>query len=160
MRLPLPFALLLLSLACSDENAAPKTKAPGDAVIDAAPAKVEEKVAVPAPSTASPIAKGTHLDPSEVEYQPRAQRPQKRSAPAVEITLRSSPPGAKASIDGIQVGITPTFYELKRDGRAHEFTFAKEGYAVARYRFVATRNGVVHGTLKRLVAAPDAGPAR
>ena len=35
---------------------------------------------------------------------------------------------------------------------------AATSYAIARYRFVPTQSGVVHGTLGRLKAHPDAGP--
>lgn len=44
------------------------------------------------------------------------------------------------------------------DGRPHEFTFVLPGYAIARYRFIPVRDGIVHGTLSPLKAPPDAGP--
>ena len=72
--------------------------------------------------------------------------------------MRSTPPGAVAAVDGITVGPTPTLWEGTVDGRAREFTFVLPGYAIARYRFVPTQSGVVHGTLGRLKAQPDAGP--
>ncbi len=81
-----------------------------------------------------------------------------RKSRALELVLRSTPPGAVAAVDGVSVGPTPALWEGAGDGRAREFTFVLPGYAIARYRFVPTQSGVVHGTLGRLKAHPDAGP--
>ena len=73
------------------------------------------------------------------------------------LTLRSTPTGAAASVDGIAVGPTPTFWENEFDGREHEFTFVLPGYAMARLRFVPTTTGHVHPTLVKVSASPTDG---
>ncbi len=97
-----------------------------------------------------------HLDPDPLTP---AQRPRRANRVGeLELTLRSTPPGAIASIDGQPIGPTPAYWSGDKTTGAREFTFALAGYAVARYRFVPTKSGVVHGTLRRLVApAVDAG---
>lgn len=99
-----------------------------------------------------------HLDDPEVDYDPMRRPTAGRKARALELVLRSTPPGAVAAVDGVTVGPTPALWEGSGDGRAREFTFVLPGYAIARYRFVPTQSGVVHGTLGRLKAQPDAGP--
>lgn len=85
-------------------------------------------------------------------------RRRRRDRP-IELILRSSPPGAVASIDGRPVGTTPTYWAGTADGRPRDVTFALPGYAVARYRFIAVRSGVVHGSLRRLSKPePDGSP--
>ncbi len=94
-----------------------------------------------------------------------ARRSKRRSGPAgtgrtLHLTLRSTPTGATAAVDGRVVGTTPTYWEGPANGRAREFTFVHAGYAMARYRFVATSDGVVHGTLTKVVIeTSDAGVA-
>jgi hypothetical protein len=73
------------------------------------------------------------------------------------LTLRSSPPGAAAAVDGRPVGQTPVIYALDSDGRPHEFTFVMPGYAPWRVRFPPVKDGVIHATL-RPVTFGDAGP--
>jgi len=99
---------------------------------------------------------GLHLDddgPNPVR--PRQQRP---TGKPVDITLRSSPPGALASVDGQQIGRTPTYAQVT-SGAEHEFTFNLEGYAFGRYRFVPVQSGVVHATLEPVSSDVDAGVA-
>lgn len=108
---------------------------------------------------------GTHLDDVNTDYQPVLSNPfapvaeprRESKRRSIELVLRSSPPGARASVDGKYVGITPTYWSGKADGKRHEFTFVKEQFRMARYRFVSTQSGVVHGTLVPLIKAPDAG---
>jgi hypothetical protein len=76
---------------------------------------------------------------------PGSPAPQRRH---LELTLRSTPAGAIAAVDGLVIGPTPTFWTGKVTGRPREFTFALDGYALARYRFVPVQDGVVHATLK------------
>ncbi len=94
---------------------------------------------------------GTHLDGDAtyqpVGYAPTVPRNARTKSKTIELVLRSSPPGATASIDGKTIGVTPTFWSGKADQRAHEFTFVKAGFSMARYRFVATHSGIVHGSL-------------
>lgn len=154
-------SLLYLAAACKSEQQA-------DAMVEDKPAPalalVEQKpAAAPAkePTPVRPL--GAHLDGTDTEYRPRDYRPSTRDGKTIELFLRSTPPGASAAMDGKAMGITPTFWSGVADGQSHEFTFVKAGYAMARYRFVATQNGVVHGTLKPLAKAPpaelDAGSA-
>jgi hypothetical protein len=100
-----------------------------------------------------------HIDDPTVSYTPRSNRKQGEKQRMIELTLRSTPPGATAAVGGVAVGSTPAFWTGPADGRPREFTFVLPGYAMARYRFVPTNSGIVHGTLKRLTAdVPDAGP--
>jgi hypothetical protein len=124
-----------------------------------------ERVDPVAPTAGTPAATGTaapasefHLDDAEVEYEPARRPAAGHKSRALELVLRSTPPGAVAAVDGITVGPTPTLWEGTVDGRVREFTFVLPGYAIARYRFVPTQSGVVHGTLGRLKVQPDAGP--
>ncbi len=89
-----------------------------------------------------------HLDPAP----PTRVRPKRKRVSDIELTLRSTLPGAIASVDGQPVGPTPAYWSGPKNSIAREFTFTLPGYALARYRFVPTRSGVVHGTLHRLVA--------
>ena len=84
-----------------------------------------------------------------------------RKGRPIEIILRSSPPGAVAAVDGVTLGPTPSIWEGVADATAREFSFVLPGYAVARYRFVPTRSGIVHGKLEPIKAeAADAAPKR
>ena len=141
--------LLTTTQGCGDKEAAQKEDS-------------NESTTTPAPDAAEaaevPIAKqeppltGTHLDSTSTEYQPRpGWQSQSARGKRIQLVLRSSPPGAVASIDGKSIGTTPSFWSGPADDQSHEYTFTKEGYAMARYRFVATQSGVVHGTLKPLV---------
>jgi hypothetical protein len=100
---------------------------------------------------------GTHLDSAvstyrpSAAYQPRPPLPRKATGKTIELVLRSTPSGAIASIDGKAIGSTPTFWQGIADGHPHEYTFTKEGYSMARYRFVAIQSGVVHSSLSALV---------
>ena len=99
---------------------------------------------------------GTHIDGDGIGYRPAGQPERAGPSPrnkkkAIDLVLRSSPPGAIAAIDGKPIGSTPTFWSGAADGRPHEYTFTKKGYSMARYRFVSTQSGVVHGSLKALV---------
>lgn len=85
-------------------------------------------------------------------------RPKNRAPRPIDITLKSSPPGAMAAVDGVPIGLTPTFWPGESDGKEHEFTFTRAGYASARYRFVPITSGVLHVTLQPIAAElPDGG---
>jgi hypothetical protein len=86
-----------------------------------------------------------------------AQRP--RGQHPIQITLRTSPPGASAAVDGTPVGTTPAYWSGDADGREHEFTFDLRGYALARYRFVPITSGVIHARLDPIAYESDAGVA-
>jgi hypothetical protein len=102
---------------------------------------------------------GFHLDQPDIEYEPDRRDDRPRRSRPIEIVLRSTPPGAMAAVDGVAIGPTPTLWEGTADGRAREFTFVLPGHAIARYRFVPTQSGVVHGSLSVLKSPTDAGPA-
>ena len=76
----------------------------------------------------------------------------------LEILLRSTPSGATVAVDGVILGQTPSYWEGDFTGREREFTFVMPGYAMARYRFVPTTNGIVHGRLTKILDQ-DTAPA-
>jgi hypothetical protein len=84
---------------------------------------------------------------------PRHRR-DSRGSEKLQLVLRSSPPGALAAVDGKIIGPTPTYWRGDASGNAREFTFVLDGHALARYRFVPLRDGVVHATLKRVTDKP------
>ncbi len=166
-------ALAGTTLACADRDAPrPKRRDPAAAKSEAPtaakgtedpPTGRTDHVAPPTgetPTAGDPATPASefHLDDAEVEYEPTHRPSAGHKSRALELVLRSTPPGAVAAVDGITVGPTPTLWEGTVDGRAREFTFVLPGYAIARYRFVPTQSGVVHGTLGRLKTLPDAGP--
>jgi hypothetical protein len=106
--------------------------------------------AAPAEATAGAGPTGYHLDDPEVEYELPRRPERARKGRPIEIVLRSSPPGAVAAVDGVALGPTPSLWEGVADGSPREFTFVLPGYAIARYRFVPTQGGVVHGTLEAI----------
>ena len=110
------------------------------------------------PSGVDPSA--VHLD--DYSGTPRMVAPQPlpgRERRAIDVTLRSSPPGAVASVDGTPIGNTPAFWSGYADGREHQFVFTLPGHAIARYRFVPVSSGVIHARLERIADEPDAGVA-
>jgi hypothetical protein len=98
-----------------------------------------------------------HLD-EDVGRRPPPVRPTRPSTP-IDVTLRSSPTGAIAAVDGVQVGTTPTYWAGFADGREHEFTFDLPRHALARYRFVPITSGVLHARLLPVSEEPDVGKA-
>jgi hypothetical protein len=116
-------------------------------------------------------ASGMHLD-DDGAGSTRPAAPRDRAGHSLQVTLRSTPSGAIAAVDGVQVGPTPTYWFGEADGREHEFTFVRSGYESARYRFVPVQSGLVHARLEPVadervgsglgpeiapVFAPDAG---
>lgn len=153
--------LLVLGASCADkEEVEPAQSLAND--LASAPIQIDATSATPiAPLPSAPLM-GTHLDGDGVGYSPAGQperaMPSRNKKKAIELMLRSTPPGAIASIDGKPIGNTPTFWSGAADGRPHEYTFTKKGYAMARYRFVSTQSGVVHGSLKALVESVEEAP--
>jgi hypothetical protein len=96
---------------------------------------------------------GVHIDDDSSTPAPTVRNPP-RVARHLEVLLRSTPPGALASVDGVAIGATPTLWEGEFTGREREFTFALAGHRVARYRFVPLNNGVVHGRLEENELVP------
>jgi hypothetical protein len=79
------------------------------------------------------------------------------NARQIDVTLRSTPPGAQAAVDGIVIGPTPAYWNGVVDGREHEFTFVLPRHAIARYRFVPITSGVIHARLYPVSEDVDAG---
>jgi hypothetical protein len=133
-------ALLLVIAACSERpRHAAKSEPP------------------PVPSQALP----DHAPPAHVDDTPRTPPSPSAGSPrgghAIQITLRSTPAGANAAVDGTVIGPTPAYWGGDADGREHEFTFDLGGYALARYRFVPITSGVVHARLEPIAEETDAG---
>ncbi len=158
---------LVLGASCvdrSESKAEPQDEAEsksGSKSAHVAPEPSAEAV-LPAQPTALPPAPltGTHIDGEGSGYRPASYqaRPQPQTqskGKTIELVLRSTPPGAIASIDGKAIGNTPTYWRGSADGLPHEYTFTKNGYSMARYRFVSTQSGVVHGSLKALVVGSE-----
>ena len=87
--------------------------------------------------------------------QPATVQPAHAGKP-IDVTLRSSPPGAQVAVDGSNVGTTPTFASVIADGSPHEFTFTLPHHTVARYRFVPVTSGVLHARLEQVTEEPAA----
>lgn len=153
-------AVLLLAflVACGSKDEPPM---PTPLVLDAGPLPSTPPSAPQAPGvTELPTydpASGAHLDGKEREATAPPVRPRNRNARMIGIMLRSTPPGAIAAVDGQPIGPTPTYWEGEFTGSEREFTFALAKHALARYRFVPTTNGVVHGRLEPIADRPGAG---
>ena len=117
----------------------------------------------PAPATADAGSDvpGTHLDDDPLTKPPTRPAPAPH-APAhpIGITLRTTPSGARVTIDGEPVGVTPTFWAGDADGHTHTFAFVLDGrgsngqrYAVSYYEFVPVTSGIIHVKLEPLAAA-------
>jgi len=135
-------ALLLVIAACSGKTSSHEQKS-------------EAPKPPPAPTPAGhTLATEDRGEPVHVAPAGNANR-----AHPIEVTLRSSPPGATAAVDGTVVGTTPAYWGGDADGREHEFTFDLKGFALARYRFVPVTSGVVHARLDPIADDTDAGVA-
>jgi len=137
--------LALALVACSSDpppttaTTEPKT-APADAAVDT----------VTAIGSNDPD-RFTDPDPTRRIGQPPPPPARKGPQRTIDIMLKSSPTGAMAAVDGVQVGITPAYWYGDADGREHEFTFVLRGHAVGRYRFVPIQSGTVHAKLEPVV---------
>jgi hypothetical protein len=151
MRLPVVLALTAL-VGCSSKQQEPDkspektpvgTLVHGDAGVTAVVTNVDPR--------------SLHVDedvvPGPVQAQPQPARPGR----AIDVTLRSTPPGAQVAVDGTVIGNTPSYWNGMADGREHEFVFTMRGYAIARYRFVPVASGVIHGRLDPISEETDAG---
>lgn len=137
--------LLALVGACSSKSDDPPPPAPAPIIADAG---VDGITTI---GTFDP-ASGMHIDGVDVAGgrigTPDRTKPRNGRTPRpIDIILRSSPSGARAAVDGVYIGNTPTYWFGESDGREHEFTFTLPRHAAARYRFIPFSNGVVHGTL-------------
>lgn len=140
-------AALALLIACSEPSTPPPPAraVPTDAAVDGITTIGDHD-----PSS-------RHLDEGgtgKAAPKQKANRPTR----AIDITLKTTPVGAEARVDGVLIGLTPTFWFGESDGREHEFTFTRRGYATGRYRFVPIQSGVVHAQLEPVAEDnPDAG---
>jgi hypothetical protein len=100
---------------------------------------------------------GMHLDDGVAPHQVAPTPPPNRPGRPIDVTLRSTPPGAQVAVDGTVIGTTPAYWSGMADGREHEFVFTARGYAIARYRFVPVASGVIHGRLDPIHEETDAG---
>ena len=131
--------VLPLVAGCSSKSAEPQvTPPPGQVMSDAGTDGITTIRGYEPQS-------GMHLDDDAPA--PVVARAQTRPGRPVDITLRSSPAGARVAVDGVPKGVTPAYWE-GTTGAEHEFTFVLEGYAMARYRFVPIASGVVHARLE------------
>lgn len=124
-------ALLVVVVGCSGERPEPPRAAV--AVRDAGVVAEPEEEVGPDPAAELPVR--------------TTARPAARAAKPIDVILRSSPSGATVAVDGVQVGVTPTYWAGDANGREHEFLFVRKGYAYARYRFVPVTSGVVHARM-------------
>jgi hypothetical protein len=142
---------VIVLVACSSKPAPPPqdkpVKPPGDAGVDG----------ITTIRGFDPTS-GMHLD-EDVGGRRLTEPAANRAGRPIDITLRSTPTGAAAAVDGRSLGNTPAYWFGEADGREHEFTFALAGHALARYRFVPITSGVVHARLERVTEEPDAGVA-
>lgn len=133
-------ALLVAVAACSGSSDAPRTEPAAAPVADAGADAISTR-AVPDPGTTSPTRPGP-----------------KRPGRAIEIILRSNPPGAQVAVDGTPYGATPQVWSGET-GAEHEFTFTLGGHAMARYRFIPITTGILHARLEPVAEDVDAGVA-
>jgi hypothetical protein len=152
MRVELSVALALVAVAGCSEKHTPKpdpTKGPVGTLVRS-DGGVTAIVTGVDPS-------GMHID-EDTDSHPATPPPgQNRPGRPIDVTLRSSPPGANVSVDGQSLGNTPAFWSGMADGHEHEFLFQLRGHAIARYRFVPVSSGVIHARLDPIAEEPDAG---
>lgn len=145
--------VVVLATACSSQKPAEPEPVPPQPVVGS-PARLD------AGTTAEDDAdgpEGMHVD-EDGEGRPRPASPSRsRAGKPIDVTLRSTPPGAQVAVDGTVIGHTPAFWSGVADGREHEFVFTMRGYAIARYRFVPVSSGVIHGRLDAIHEETDAG---
>jgi hypothetical protein len=152
MRLTLAACCALL--ACSDNSDKPKpTTRP-----DPAPTQIQLDAGPGGHIGVDPSA-AMHLD-EDVGSRPvpPPSGPNRPGRP-IDVTLRSSPPGARVSVDGQPLGNTPAYWSGMADGHEHEFLFTLPKHAIARYRFVPVASGVIHARLDPIAEDVDAGVA-
>jgi hypothetical protein len=147
VRFELPAVLVLVTSCSGDKGTPPEQNKPTDQPI--------------AFVSLDGGARGHHAPdpahPDQVEPPVTPQPLPSRERRAIDVTLRSSPPGARVAVDGTPVGNAPAFWSGYADGREHEFTFTLPKHAVARYRFVPVSSGVIHARLEPIAEERDAG---
>ncbi len=151
------------SAAAPPASASPSPASPSVAPAVAPAAKAAPPVAAASADAGSDLP-GTHLDDDALPKAPAHPSPAPRPpVHPIGITLRTTPSGARVTIDGEPVGVTPTFWAGDADGHTHTFAFVLDGrgsngqrYAVSYYEFVPVTSGIIHVKLEPLAAAaPD-----
>lgn len=139
--------VLVLATACSSKKQPEPEPAPRQPVVGSA---VRGDAGTQAEGDASGP-EGRHTDEGGDDRPSLATHPSRsRAGKPIDVTLRSTPPGALVAVDGTVIGHTPAFWNGVADGREHEFVFTMPRYAIARYRFVPVASGVIHGRLDRI----------
>lgn len=146
MRTSLVVVLVALA-ACSDKTPPKVDNAPS--VVGDAGVRKTVVVSGVDPSAIQPDDTGPRV-PSQPSQPNRPGRP-------IDVTLRSTPPGAQVAVDGVVIGNTPAFWSGMADGHEHQFLFTLRGHGIARYRFVPVSSGVIHARLEPIIEQPDAG---
>jgi hypothetical protein len=155
VRLPLRPVLAIAAISCSGDNDASVPKKDPTVVLVPGDGGVSSSAIVAAPG----------VDPASLQIAGGATRhnsgqpPTSRERRPIDVTLRSSPSGARVAVDGSAIGTTPAFWNGFADGREHEFVFELPRHAIARYRFVPVSSGVIHARLEPHAVVQDAGIA-
>jgi hypothetical protein len=136
-------------VACGDSGGSPRQEV-GAVAQPRADAAIIVEVGSAAPT---PRAEEEPRPPLAPSTQPA------RPARPIDITLRSTPSGARVAVDGAPIGNTPAYWMGTADGHEHEFVFELRGHAIARYRFVPITSGVIHPRLEAITEELDAGVA-
>ncbi|MCX5747047.1 MAG: hypothetical protein NT062_31640 [Proteobacteria bacterium] len=148
----------LISLAACSSSPSTATKALPEAglpvVADAGVPPIDGITAIGNFDPAS----GMHLDDDAPSRPTPSTTGPRRPGRPIEVTLRSSPPGASATVDGLALGPTPAFWAGEANGHEHTFTFTLRRHATAVYRFVPVTSGVVHARLEPLTGPEETGP--
>jgi hypothetical protein len=120
-----------------------------------------QKKKAPEPKEApaqQPATQQASVAPPDAPSETKASEPPPKPKPKMlRVELRSTPSGAKVSVDGSQVGETDLEFELEDDGKSHEFELTKDGYKPLKFKRTIRQPGLLgHPTLQKL--PPDAGP--
>jgi len=158
-------SVLAALVACAALAACAGGDAPKPAEPPPAPAAAVAPDAMqfePLPSGVFDPASGRHLDddaPPVITPRP-PERPTRAPLRPIDVTLRSTPPGAMAAVDGVPLGPTPVYWNGDANGRVHEFTFVAPHYAVARYRFVPITSGILYAKLDAVAGEEPSSDAK
>ena len=118
--------------------------------VTAALAACGDPKAAPADAPGATPPSATAVIPMPI-IQPVPSRPAS-GRPRLHLTLRSTPPGASATVDGRIAGVTPVRWEIEDDARQHEFVFTMNGFEPWRLKFSPSQDGVIHAALSVAVS--------
>jgi hypothetical protein len=126
--------LLTVAAGCGGKKTKPKEE-------DHSPVK-PATVQVPTPPDAAPA------------VAPKADLPAPKM---LHLTLKSTPEGADASVDGKPLGKTPASFDLEDNGKEHDFDIEKDGYAPQKFKSTPMRDGLVAWVQLKSTVVVDAG---